>query len=137
MCTRLRKGAYICNTALTKTVFLIQRAKYVVTISLYIDTMYFYVAYKESFFCGDGVFGFCKISRRKRESLEKKKGGTELEERKDNRVGKREKGTAALVVASPAVGGVCCCVASGDEAAMPPCWLKDVMNLQSGAFLPG
>lgn len=45
--------------------------------------------------------------------------------------------TDILAVASPAVGGVCCCVASGDEAAMPPCWLKDVMNLQSGAFLPG
>ena len=49
----------------------------------------------------------------------------------------RETEAAALAVASPAVGGVCCCVASGDEAAMPPCWLKDVMNLQSGAFLPG
>lgn len=32
------------------------------------------------------------------------------------------------------MGGVCCCVASGDETAVPPCWLKDVMNLQSGAF---
>lgn len=42
----------------------------------------------------DGVFGFRKISRRNREPLEMKKGGggvgTELEERKDNRVGKRE-----------------------------------------------
>lgn len=60
-----------------------------------------------------------------------------LKQRKEKRSqGEKEK-TAALALASPAVGGVCCCVASGDEAAMPPCWLKDVMNLQSGAFLPG
>lgn len=45
--------------------------------------------------------------------------------------------SAVLAVASPAVGGVRCCVASADESAVPPCWLKDVMNLQSGAFLPG
>lgn len=60
-----------------------------------------------------------------------------LKQRKEKRSqGEKEK-TAALALASSAVGGVCCCVASGDEAAMPPCWLKDVMNLQSGAFLPG
>ncbi|KAA8580902.1 hypothetical protein FQN60_013860 [Etheostoma spectabile] len=72
---------------------------------------------------GKGVFGDEKGEQREREEQRTK--------------WEREKEAAALAVASPAVGGVCCCVASGDEAAMPPCWLKDVMNLQSGAFLPG